>query len=833
MYLKPQNWRRVTTLLALLLLMSLALPAQALDKVVLQLKWAYGFQFAGYFAAIDKGYYRDAGLDVELREAQPGIDPVKNVVDGKADYGVGNSSLLLARKAGLPVVALAVIFQHSPLVLIAHDNRAIQGIHDLIGKKIMLEPRPDELLAYLKQEGIALNYITQLKHSFITEDFIDGKVDAMSAYVTNETFYIDRAGIPYHTYTPRSAGIDFYGDNLFTSEQEIKDHPARVRAMREASLRGWHYAMEHPEEIADLILAKYSKRHPREFYLFEALQMAPLLRTDLIEVGYMNPGRWRHIADTYADLGLLPRDYSLDGFLYEPNPKRNLTWLYVPLLFLALLSAVAFYIYRSNRRLIHALAESRATHEALRVSEERHRLLADNATDVIWTMNLVGQMTYVSPSVEKLRGYTSAEVMQQPLDQILTPESAQIARDGLGRIITAVSAGLPVPEFRGELEQPCKDGTTVWTEVTTTGMKNATGEFIGILGVTRDITEHRQMEEQVRQLAFHDHLTQLPNRRLLEDRLQQAIAANKRSGCYGALAFLDLDNFKPLNDLHGHKIGDLLLIEVADRLKRSVREIDTVARFGGDEFVVLVSELSTDKIESTFQAGRIAEKIRVALSATYRLPALKGDGERIIVEHHCTASIGLTLFLSNKGSQGSILNRADTAMYQAKEAGRNLVRMTSENSEETKNPDLTTFLQLVWHTDYECGNALIDLQHRTLFNDANEIMVEILADLQKDKVEALINILLNDVVQHFKDEEVILFEAGFPEAAEHAVIHRELVDHALTLANQFHSDTLEIGQLLQFLAQDVVARHMLREDRKFFPYVKKADVHLDPQLDGR
>ena len=272
--------------------------AHALDAVTLQLKWNHAFQFAGYYAAKEKGYYSDAGLDVSIQEAQPGDDPVKNVLNGKAHYGVGNSSLILARNSGHPVVVLATIFQHSPVVLIARPQGPVQGIHDLAGKRLMIEPQSDELFAYLQQEGIPLAGITRVEHSFEPQDLIDGKVDAISAYVTNEPFFLDRAGFTYHTYTPRSVGIDFYGDNLFTTEQEIKNHPARVKSFREATLRGWQYAMEHPEEIADLILAKYSQQHEREFYLFEAKRMAPLIRTDLIEIGYMNPGRWHHIAVT-------------------------------------------------------------------------------------------------------------------------------------------------------------------------------------------------------------------------------------------------------------------------------------------------------------------------------------------------------------------------------------------------------------------------------------------------------------------------------------------------------------------------------------------------------
>ncbi|MFZ2525038.1 MAG: ABC transporter substrate-binding protein, partial [Candidatus Ferrigenium altingense] len=252
--------------------MLVALPSHALDSVTLQLKWTHAFQFAGYYAANEQGYYRDAGLDVSIVEALPGVDPVKNVLEGKAEFGVGTSALLLQRKAGQPVVALDVIFQHSPYVLIARQHSATQTVHDLIGKRVMLEPQADELLAYLKKEGIPLSRITQVEHSYDPQDLIDGKIDAIAGYSTNQPYYLDRTRLPYQIYTPRSAGIDFYGDNLFTTEQELKEHPERVQAFRAASLRGWKYAMEHPEKMADLILAKYSQRHTRDYFLFEARQ---------------------------------------------------------------------------------------------------------------------------------------------------------------------------------------------------------------------------------------------------------------------------------------------------------------------------------------------------------------------------------------------------------------------------------------------------------------------------------------------------------------------------------------------------------------------------------
>lgn len=186
--------------------------------------------------------------------------------------------------------------------------------------------------------------------------------------------------------------------------------------------------------------------------------------------------------------------------------------------------------------------------------------------------------------------------------------------------------------------------------------------------------ERNQMEEHVRQLAFYDMLTKLPNRRLLIDRLAQSRAASKRSGCYGALLFIDLDNFKSLNDTHGHEAGDMLLVEVANRLKGCVREMDTVARWGGDEFVVILGKLSTDKAESMTQARIVADKILVALSVPYRLTITGAEQAEVAVEHNCTASMGVVAFNNHGGSVDDLLRWADTAMYQAKEAGRSLIR---------------------------------------------------------------------------------------------------------------------------------------------------------------
>ena len=326
-----------------------------LDQVVLQLKWRHQFQFAGYYAAVQQGYYREAGLSVLLLEAKPGVDSAEEVMRGKADFGVGTSELLLRRAKGEPVVLLATIFQHSPLVLLTRKSEQtadLQTLHDL---PIMLEPQSAELLAYFKYEGIDPTKLQVVHHTFEVFDLIAGKVAAMSAYVTDEPFRMKQVGVDYMTFTPRAGGIDFYGDNLFTTEAQTRQYPERVRKFREASLRGWEYAMAHPEEIIDYIERNYQPKKKRAHLEFEAEQMRLLMHSGLIEVGHSNPGRWRHMANTYAEFGMMPMDFDLTGFLYDPNPRPDYRWAYWTLGIVTVVALIALGwilpLYRINQKL--------------------------------------------------------------------------------------------------------------------------------------------------------------------------------------------------------------------------------------------------------------------------------------------------------------------------------------------------------------------------------------------------------------------------------------------------------------------------------------------------
>ncbi len=333
--------------------------SQAEERVRLQLKWTHQFQFAGYYAAKELGYYKDIGLDVELLQARPDADPVEVVLRGDAEFGVGNNSLLLQRHQGKPVVVLAVIMQHSPYLLLMQHTDDLQNVQDLTHKKVMIELLADELIAYLNHEQIPLDAIEFIRDRHNIQDFIDGKVAAISAYDTDETYLLNQLNIEYSALTPRSAGIDFYGDNLFTSEQQIKQQPDRVRDFRAASLRGWTYAMQHPQQVIDMILEKYPSHKGRNHLLYEAEKMKRLMQPEIISPGYMFEGRWKHIAQTYAELGMLPDDFSLDGFIYQTENQRDYFWIFLcsgVTLIIVIIALVVYILFSNlNKKLLRLL----------------------------------------------------------------------------------------------------------------------------------------------------------------------------------------------------------------------------------------------------------------------------------------------------------------------------------------------------------------------------------------------------------------------------------------------------------------------------------------------
>ncbi|MEI7518632.1 MAG: diguanylate cyclase [Mycobacteriaceae bacterium] len=304
-----------------------------------------------------------------------------------------------------------------------------------------------------------------------------------------------------------------------------------------------------------------------------------------------------------------------------------------------------------------ALADITELHEAetlLKRSEKRSRLLAENAWEVIWTMDLDAKITYINPAVERMRGFTPEEAMRQSPEEIQPPESAAIGADYYQRLFASIEAGTEPPIFRGEQQYYRRDGSIMTGELQVIPHVDGTGKVVELIGVTRDISDRKAAEAALHNLAVTDTLTGVWNRRQGTDLIAADLSA-RRPGQALSLLMLDIDHFKSINDTYGHQAGDNVLIEVASRVRRSLRGNDVVARWGGEEFVVMLRDCALP------DARRLAEEIRSTIAEVPfgTLGSL-------------TVSIGAAEIRANE-NLASWLGRADQALYRAKRAGRNEV----------------------------------------------------------------------------------------------------------------------------------------------------------------
>ncbi len=318
------------------------------------------------------------------------------------------------------------------------------------------------------------------------------------------------------------------------------------------------------------------------------------------------------------------------------------------------------------------ITKSKMIAEQIAQSEATLRDLFDAALDAVISMDAQGRITGWNRQAESMFGWSKQEAVGLTLHDTIAPPKHRAAHQfGLTRFLATGQSEML--GRRIELSALRRSGEEFPVELSILPFKrDGVQHFTAFIA---DTSARKLAEELVRKLAYYDPLTGLANRMLLKDRLIQSMMASDRSRHYGALMFIDLDNFKPVNDLHGHAAGDLVLIEVAKRLKNCFRQIDTVSRIGGDEFVVLLDDLTADREQSQLQAGLLAEKVRANLTDVYELDFhLDETQPSHRIEHHCSASIGVVLFLGLLHSEEEILKLADIAMYQAKDAGRNSVR---------------------------------------------------------------------------------------------------------------------------------------------------------------
>lgn len=307
------------------LLFSLLLPLSANggEQVVLQLKWKHQFQFAGFYMAKEKGYFEQAGLNVEIKEVQTDKNTLEILTNGDADYAVVDPGVLIPIANGAPIKIIAAIFQHSPLALIVRDEAAITRLSDLRGKRIMMVPGLNaDIEAALAKAGVSPSDFIRQQISFDINDLVNGNTDAFAGYITDQPHQLEMMGVRYRVFHPKDEGIDFYGDILVTTEMEATSNQDRVVSFKEASMLGWEYALTHIDETIDLIQSKYNSQNlPRKQLLFEALKTKEMILGDVVAPGYMSDRRWEKITATYQKFNLIPANFSVTDAIFRHNPS--------------------------------------------------------------------------------------------------------------------------------------------------------------------------------------------------------------------------------------------------------------------------------------------------------------------------------------------------------------------------------------------------------------------------------------------------------------------------------------------------------------------------------
>ena len=434
---------------------------------------------------------------------------------------------------------------------------------------------------------------------------------------------------------------------------------------------------------------------------------------------------WRYASDHFKKrlnwlrlylFGLIIQLSVLGLMLLMPAHLRfkiiGIIWLPLLLIFPIGTMLLGLVLRRQNDR----RQAERALTESQRLLDRKRSLLrglVDSLPDLISFKDPQGRYLGCNQAFGHYIGYQEPQLIGKTKQQLTGTAPTTAATEPGDQALISAEKNITFEEW---VTYP--DGEQVLHETMKTTFHGQDGSLYGLVEVNRDITERKSAEEQIRNLAFYDPLTQLPNRRLLLDRLQLMISASARNNNYGALFFIDLDNFKTLNDTRGHSVGDQLLIAVASRLKECLREEDSVARLGGDEFVAMICDLGSVQVSAAATAETIAEKIRQTLCKPYQLAAPNVSGTATVPPmspYHGTPSIGISLFRSDLGSRDEIIKQADVAMYQSKAAGRNTIRFF--------DPEMQAAL--------EKNTALLSDLHDALSRSELELYYQVQVDQQQ------------------------------------------------------------------------------------------------------
>lgn len=484
--------------------------AHGQDKITLQLRWHHGGQFVGYYLAQEKGYYTEENLDVAFLEGGVGINHIDQVLQGKAQFGVAGSELIVEYLKGSTVQSTAVIFQHSPYAIMVRNNSGINNPQQLAGKRMYMGiiPRTAEIQAMLIREGVPLEKINLVDPLQIPSDFSDPTIDAFSVYQTNEPYMLSQKGIQAKLIKPIDYGIDFYGDCLFSTKIVLKQNPELSKRVIRASLKGWEYAFNNPEEAVKIIAKKYNTNNRSTDHLrYELRIMRSLLIPDHIPLGTQSLDRWRRIAETYNSLEMAPDFTEIDDFIYDPLRESNIANVRIRNVILIILSAVVsltILLYFWSRSLRSKVAlKTQSLHDEITSHKEtlsKYSTLFHSFPYGITVSDSSGNIVETNEIAEQLLGVEKADHEGRKIDgrewKIIRPDGSEMPH-GEWPSVRALRENRTVTGAEMGVVKP--NGETVWLAVAATPLQI---ENYGVVVTYNDITQSYQERHNLNKLVY-------------------------------------------------------------------------------------------------------------------------------------------------------------------------------------------------------------------------------------------------------------------------------------------------------------------------------------------
>jgi len=608
--------------------------------------------------AKEKGFYAKEGLNVEIIERNPAKNNILQVENGEVEYGIADSSILLYRAKGHHLKVIASIFQHNPLVLLTRRDSGILSPYELKGKVVAYQAGLDDAAntAMLSFAGLKAGDFTQVPHDFAHKKLISGEVDAIESYITNEPFKYKKDGHDINILNPMSYGIDLYGDNIITTDEEIANHPDRVKRFVHATMLGWQYAFDHKEE-AVMAIKKLNPKLDIDSLWYEAVMTEQLIMPKVIPIGTTSQERFEVISNLYLSLGMAKEGElksALKDLIYNPDQKENeyQKYIYPLLVGIIVLGVIALLLYLHNKRLKFLVKQQIKEIESY--FEHFERLMEIQNNMIVLTN--AEQLEYANRAFYAFTGFDSLEAFlerSQALDSFFIPMEGCFDSRTLSNSEYWIDALMCLNDNKQSVAMLDSQGIIHTFAVSITVFDDKRY----ILSFT-DISSRMQKYDNMKNKATHDPLTGAYNRSFFDYYFYKVLETSRQNQKKLGIIMIDIDHFKLVNDTFGHDIGDIVLKSFVQIIDNSIRQEDNIIRWGGEEFILLANVTSHQEIQM------IAENIRHKIASS----------EFDTVEH-ITASLGVTILHNNEAIEKSI-RRADEALYSAKAEGRNKVVCT-------------------------------------------------------------------------------------------------------------------------------------------------------------